>query len=76
MRRSGAIDEDVGAAMTNTAAPDDDTPDTPSQTLYSCTAALEEHAPEDAARIIRALASFFGVDLVQVVEHLPPEAPR
>ena len=60
--------------MTDATKPDTDTPDTPSQTLYSCTAAIEEHAPDDAARIVRALAAFFGVDLVQVVEHT--EAPR
>lgn len=43
-------------------------PPTRTDTLYSVAAALEEHPPEDVERIIRALAAFYGVDLVQVVE--------
>lgn len=54
--------------MSNT---EPDTPPTPTDTLYSCADAIGGHEPVDRERIVRALAAFFGVDLVQVVEEQP-----
>lgn len=58
--------------MPNADAPE--RPPTPSETLFDLTSALERHDAEDVERIIRALAAFYRVDLVEIVEHT--EAPR